>query len=39
MEDLPGGQRALNNTLEKIELCTALVTAQPAIQWEPLSVH
>ncbi len=38
MEDQPGAQRALDNTLEKIELCTALVKAQPAIQWEPLSV-
>ncbi len=39
MEDLPGGQRALDNTLERIELCAALVKSQPAIQWEPLSVH
>ncbi|NQD35703.1 M1 family peptidase [Permianibacter sp. IMCC34836] len=37
MEDLPGGDRALDNTLEKIALCHAFVQAQPAIQWEPLS--
>jgi alanyl aminopeptidase len=38
MAELPGGERSLNNTLETIALCHAFVAAQPAIQWEPLSV-
>lgn len=37
MAELPGGERSLNNTLETITLCHAFVTAQPAIQWEPLA--
>lgn len=32
MADLPGGQRSLDNALESISLCQALVAAQPPLQ-------
>ncbi len=37
MAELPGAQQSLDNTLEQINLCAALVKAQPAVNWEVLA--